>query len=42
MLIMCAGATTMKLELSQTAMKNYQLTIVLEKLPKRSSVHLYE
>jgi hypothetical protein len=42
MLIMCAGATTMKPELSQTAMQNYQLTIVVEKLPKSSSVHLYE
>ena len=42
MLIMFAGATTMKPEFWQTAMENYQLPVVVEKLPKSSSGHLYE
>ena len=42
MLIMFAGATTMKPEFWQTAMENYQLPVVVEELPKSSSGHLYE
>jgi len=42
MLIMFAGATTIKPEFWQTEMENYQLQVVVEKLSKSSSGHLYE